>query len=110
MMTADTGFANHDAVSMNVALRGPGLFGAQAYDLKTRRAILFATARSSSGVHRCHVAAAVLLRPFEGAIGWDAHYRFEFESHDRNSNPPQANFEAITRGISRPSDAAARGA
>jgi putative ABC transport system permease protein len=99
MMTADTGFANHDAVSMNVALRGPGLFGAQAYDLKARHAFysrLLDRLREATGVTS---AAAVLLRPFEGAIGWDAHYRFEFESNgEGRSEPPQANFEAITPG------------
>jgi putative ABC transport system permease protein len=99
MMTADTGFANRDAVSMNVALRGPGLFGAQAYDLKARRAFysrLLDRLRETPGVAS---AAAVLLRPFEGAIGWDAHYRFEFEANGaENGEPPQANFETVTPG------------
>jgi len=40
-----------------------------------------------------------LLRPFEGAIGWDAHYRFEFESNrDDTRERPQANFEVVTPG------------
>jgi predicted permease len=99
MMTADTGFANRDTVTMNLALRGPGLFGAQAYDLKTRRAFysrFLDRLREAPGVTS---AAAVLLRPFEGAIGWDAHYRFEFEANrDGNREPSQANFEVITPG------------
>jgi predicted permease len=99
MMTADTGFANRDALSMNLALRGPGLFGAQAYDLKTRRAFyarLLDRLRQSPGVT---AAAAVLLRPFEGAIGWDAQYQFEFEAgRQQHHEARQANFEVVTPG------------
>jgi putative ABC transport system permease protein len=99
MMTADTGFSNQDALSMNVALRGPGLFGAQAYDLKARRAFysrLLERLRQSPGVTS---AAAVLLRPFEGTIGWDAQYYFEFEvNREANREAPQANFEVVTPG------------
>ncbi len=99
MMTADTGFSNHDALSMNVTLRGPGLFGAQAYDLKARRAFyshLLDRLREAPGVTS---AAAVLLRPFEGTIGWDAQYHFEFETNrEANREPPQANFEVVTPG------------
>jgi predicted permease len=99
MMTANTGFANHDAVSMNVTLRGPGLFSGQAYDLKTRRAFysrLLDRLRESPGVTS---AAAILLRPLEGTIGWDAHYQFEFEGNRYdNREPPQANFEVVTPG------------
>jgi putative ABC transport system permease protein len=99
MMTADTGFANRDALSMNVAIRGPGLFGARAYDAKTRHEFysrLLDRLREAPGVTS---AAAVLLRPFEGAIGWDAHYQFEFEGNREESRePPQANFEVSTPG------------
>jgi putative ABC transport system permease protein len=102
MMTADTGFANRDAVSMNLTLRGPGLFSGQAYDLKTRRAFysrLSDRLRESPGVTS---AAAVLLRPLEGTIGWDAHYQFEFEGNRyENREPPQANFEVVTPGYFR---------
>src|SRR5258708_16663587 len=99
MMTAETGFANHDAVSMNVTLRGPGLFSGQAYDLKTRRAFysrLLDRLRESPGVTS---AAAVLLRPLEGTIGWGAHFQFEFEGNrSGNRDPPQANCRAATPG------------
>jgi putative ABC transport system permease protein len=92
MMTADTGFRNHDALSMNLVLRG-------AADSKARRAFysrLLERLRQSPGVTS---AAAVLLRPFEGTIGWDAHYQFEFEGKAaENREPPQANFEVITPG------------
>ena len=44
MMSADIGFANRDALSMNLQLRGPGLFAAQAFDAKFRRSVLHATA------------------------------------------------------------------
>ena len=70
MMSADTGFANRDALSINLQLRGPGLFGAQGFDAKFRRAFytqLLGRLRESPGVAS---AAAVLLRPLEGTIGW----------------------------------------
>src|SRR5260370_32881311 len=99
MMTADTGFANRDAVCMHVTCRGPGLFSGQAFDLKTGRAFysrLLDRLRESPGVTS---AAAVLLRPLEGTIGWDAHFQFEFEGNRyENREPPQANFEVVTPG------------
>jgi predicted permease len=102
MISADTGFANHDALSMNLTLRGPGLFAAQSYEPKSRRvfyAQLLDRLREAPGVAS---AAAVLLRPFEGAIGWDAQYQFEFEaSHEASRELPQANFEVITPGYFR---------
>jgi hypothetical protein len=40
-----------------------------------------------------------LLRPFEGAVGWDAQYQFEFEAGRYDGRePPQANFEVTTPG------------
>ena len=97
MLASDTGFANRDAISMNVALRGPGVFAGQAYDLQARRAFysrLLERLRQSPGVIS---AAAVLLRPFEGAVGWDVHYQFEFENgRYLDREPPQANFEVVT--------------
>ena len=99
MVTADTGFANHDALTMNLTLRGSGLFSAQAYDPKSRHAFyshLLDRLREAPGVTS---AAAVLLRPFEGTIGWDAQYQFEFEASREDSRErPQANFEVITPG------------
>ena len=65
---------------MNLQLRGPGLFSAQAFDLKSRRSFyrqLLDRLREAPGVTS---AAAVLLRPLEGTIGWDVPYEFEFEA------------------------------
>jgi predicted permease len=99
MLTADTGFANRDALSMNLALRGPGLFASQAYDPKTRDAFytrLLDRLREAPGVTS---AAAILLRPLEGTIGWDRPYQFEFESGSRDDRAlPKANYEVITPG------------
>ena len=89
MMNADTGFANRDAVSMNVALRGPGVLASQGYDVKARRAFygrLLDLIRQTPGVTS---SAAVLLRPFEGAVGWDAQYQFEFDQGTPRTSPSQ---------------------
>ncbi len=99
MMTADIGFANRDALSMNLALRGPGLFSGQAITSQSRRAFyarLLDRLREAPGVTS---AAAVLVRPLEGPIGWDRSYQFEFESGaalDREL--PKANYEVVTPG------------
>jgi putative ABC transport system permease protein len=97
MMHADIGFANRDAVSMNLQLRGPGLFSAQAYDLKARRlfyAELLKKLREAPGVTS---AAAILLRPLEGTIGWDVPYEFEFEAGGKQARVlPKVNYEVVT--------------
>jgi predicted permease len=97
MMSADVGFANHDAVSMNLQLRGPGLFGAQAFDAKSRRGFysqLLDRLRAAPGVTS---AAAVLLRPLEGTIGWDVSYEFEFEAGAKDGRVlPKTNYEVVT--------------
>jgi len=97
MMSADIGFANRDAVSMNLQLRGPGLFGSQAFDPKTRRMFykqLLDRLRESPGVTS---AAAVLLRPLEGTIGWDVSYEFEFEAGRKDGRVlPKTNYEVVT--------------
>jgi predicted permease len=97
MVTADTGFANRDAVSMNLQLRGPGLFASQAFDPEFRRSFyrrLLDRVREEKGVTS---AAAVLLRPLEGNIGWERSYEFEFEAGlvDRLVLP-KANYQAVT--------------
>jgi putative ABC transport system permease protein len=97
MMSADTGFANRDALSMNLQLRGPGLFAAQGFDIKARRLFysrLLDRLREAPGVTS---AAAILLRPLEGTIGWDVSYEFEFEVGDKNSRVlPKVNYEVVT--------------
>jgi putative ABC transport system permease protein len=97
MVTADTGFANRDAVSMNLQLRGPGLFASQAFDPEFRRSFyrrLLERVRQEKGVTS---AAAVLLRPLEGNIGWERSYEFEFETGLVDSRVlPKANYEVVT--------------
>jgi putative ABC transport system permease protein len=66
MMSADTGFANRDALSMNLQLRGPGMFSGQAFDPKSRRSFytrLLDQLREAPGIAS---AAAVLLRAARG--------------------------------------------
>ncbi len=90
MISADTGFANRDALSMNLQLRGP-------FDQKFRRSFyaqLLKRLRESPGVTS---AAAVLLRPLEGTIGWDVPYEFEFEAGVKDSRVlPKSNYEVVT--------------
>jgi putative ABC transport system permease protein len=96
MMSAGTGFANRDALSMNLQLRGPGLFSGQGYDLQSRRLFygqLLSRLREAPGVTS---AAAVLLRPLEGTIGWDVPYEFEFDPGGRASRVlPKVNYEVV---------------
>jgi predicted permease len=97
MISSDIGFAHRDAVSMNLQLHGPGLFSGQAFDATRRRmfyADLLEHLRQQPGVAS---AAAVLLRPLEGTIGWDVSYQFEFESANTDGRPlPKANYEVVT--------------
>jgi putative ABC transport system permease protein len=99
MITADTGFANRDAVSMNLALRGPGLFAGQAFDADTRRALytrLLDRLREAPGVTS---AAAILVRPLEGDIGWERAFQFEFEAGAKEQRElPKTNYEVVTPG------------
>ncbi len=97
MMSAGTGFGNRDALSMNLQLRGPGLFSGQGFDLKSRRLFygqLLGRLREAPGVTS---AAAVLLRPLEGPIGWDVPYEFEFEAGAKAGRVlPKVNYEVVT--------------
>jgi hypothetical protein len=101
MISADTGFGNRDAVTMNLQLRGPGLFAAQSYNHASRRAFyarLLNRLRETPGVTS---AAGILLRPLEGTIGWDVPYQFEFEAAvgaHGNRVLPKSNFEVVTPG------------
>lgn len=92
MLRTDTGFSHTDAVTMNLALRGP-----QADEAKRR---LFYTnllnrLRESPAVT---AAGAVLVRPLEGSIGWDMTYRSEFDLPRSSEQLPTSNFEVITPG------------
>ena len=94
---SDTGFANRDALTMDVTLRGPGLFPAQAFDTNTSRefyARLLRRLRDEPGVTS---VAAILLRPLAGPIGWDFPYEFEFEAGSYTGRArPKANYEVVT--------------
>jgi predicted permease len=97
MVTADTGFANRDAVSMNLQLRGPGLFASQAFDPEFRRSFYRRLLDRLREEQEVTSAAAVLLRPLQGNIGWERSYEFEFEAGlvDRRVLP-KANYQAVT--------------
>ena len=97
-MMSDTGFANRDAVTMLVQLRGPGLFPALAFDRESRHAFygrLLDRLREAPGVTS---AAAILMRPLEGPIGWEASYQFGFEADSQDGRVlPKANYEVVTQ-------------
>ena len=93
MLNTDLGFVHRDALTMNLALRSTGV------NPEARRRFykeLLDRLRSTPEVIS---AAAVLLRPFEGPIGWDSEYTFEFEAATRDPDHlPKANFEVVTPG------------
>ena len=93
----DTGFDNRDALTMDVTLRGPGLFPSQAFDPVTSDAFysrLLHRLREEPGITS---AGAILLRPLAGPIGWDIPYEFEFEAGSYDSKArPKANYEVVT--------------
>ena len=93
----DTGFANCDALTMDATMRGPGLFPAQGIDSSEKDAFysrLLSRLREEPGVTS---AAAILLRPLAGPIGWDLPYEFEFEAGGRAGMAlPKANYEVVT--------------
>lgn len=94
LMSADIGFHNRDALTVNAQLRGPGLFANQGLSRLAFYARLLSRLRQSPGVIS---AAAVLVRPLEGAIGWERTYRFEFETARPDpATLPKANFQAVT--------------
>ncbi len=81
MMSADIGFANRDTLSMNLVMRGPGLFARLQDPAESRRAfyaLLLSRLREAPGVIS---AAGILVRPLEGSIGWERRYAFEFEAN-----------------------------
>ena len=93
----DTGFANRDALTMDATMRGPGLFPAQGIDRRAKDAFysrLLGRLREEPGVTS---AAAILLRPLAGPIGWDLPYEFEFEAGASTGKAlPKANYEVVT--------------
>ena len=97
MISTDTGFAHREALTMDVTLRGPGLFPAQAFDTYEKRAFysrLLERLREEPGVGS---AAGVQNRPLQGPIGWEAEYEFEFEAGSSAGKVlPKANFQVVT--------------
>jgi putative ABC transport system permease protein len=92
MMSVDTGFRNRDALTMNLQLRGSDVWTSQRA-FYTR---LLAQLREAPGVIS---AAAILLRPLEGTIGWYVSYEFEYEAQGSNSRVlPKTNYEVVTPG------------
>ena len=90
MMSADTGFAHRDALSMNLQVRGHGMQTRAFYTELLKRL------QEAPGVTS---AAAVLLRPLEGTIGWDVPYEFEFEAGSQGNRVlPKGNYEVVTPG------------
>lgn len=93
----ETGLANRDALTLDVSLRGPGLFPSQAFDPRTTDAFysrLLQRLREEPGVTS---AGAILLRPLAGPIGWDIPYEFEFEAASWDGKQrPKANYEVVT--------------
>ncbi len=97
LMSAEVGFGNRDALTVNLQLRGTGLFASSSIDPEKRRAFyseLLARLRAEPGITS---AAAVLLRPLQGTIGWERGYEFEFEDgRKREAALPKANYESVT--------------
>jgi putative ABC transport system permease protein len=91
MLNTDLGFIHRDTLTMNLAMRGP-----QA-DPAVRRRFYTELLDRLRAAPEVTSAAAVLLRPFEGPIGWDTEYVLEFEAATRDPNKlTKANFEVIT--------------
>ncbi len=99
MMSVDIGFENRDALTVNLQLRGPGVFPGQGITVEARRrfySLLLKRLRESPGVDS---AAAILLRPLEGTIGWDVTYEFAFETAGKDRKVlPKTNYEVVTPG------------
>ncbi len=92
MLTTDIGFTHRDAVTMNLALRGPNSDSAQRHLFYTH---LLDALRESPHVTS---VGAVLVRPLEGTIGWDMSYQLEFDTSRSPNELPVSNFEVITPG------------
>ncbi len=92
ILNTDTGFARRDAVTMNLALRGPEMDEVHRRILYTN---LLDRLRQNPQVA---AAGAVLVRPLEGTIGWDMPFQSQFDPFKRPEELPVSNFEVITPG------------
>lgn len=91
LLNTDSGLHERQTLTMNLALRGPGItpesYRATYHELLRRL-------RESPAIAH---AAAVLLRPLEGSIGWDWSYQFPWEAGTRDPlRITKANFEVVT--------------
>lgn len=93
MLNTDLGFAHRDTVTMNLAAHGP------EFTVEKRRRFYTELLDRLRAAPEVTHAAAILLRPFEGPIGWDTAYWFEYEAATRNPDKLiMANFEVTTPG------------
>ncbi len=96
MMSADIGFGNRDTLTVNLQLRGGGLFASQGGGRRVTYSELLSRLRRAPGVIS---AAAITVRPLEGSVGWERSYEFEFEAGRKDAAVlPKANFEAVSPG------------
>jgi putative ABC transport system permease protein len=94
--SADIGFHNRDTLTVNLQLRGAGLFASRGLDRRVSYSELLSRLRNAPGVIS---AAAVTVRPLEGAIGWERSYEFEFDAGRQDAAVlPKTNFEAVSPG------------
>ncbi|MDA0204164.1 MAG: ABC transporter permease [Acidobacteria bacterium] len=92
LLTEDIGFANRDAVTMHLHPRGPQ-FTRESQDAFYEQ--LLDRLRQSPAVTS---AGAILQRPLEGPIGWEAAYRQNSEDAVPEEKLPAANFQVVTPG------------
>lgn len=93
ILLTDIGFTHRDTLTMNLALRGPQM------DAPKRRRFYQELLDRLRAAPEVTNAAAVLLRPMEGPIGWDTEYSFEYETGTRDPHQlTKANFEVVTPG------------
>ena len=96
IMSADIGFENRDTLTVNLKWRGPGLFASGGIDRRAPYPELLSRLRHAPGVIS---AAAITVRPLEGAVGWERSYEFEFDAGRKDAAVlPKANFEAVSPG------------
>jgi putative ABC transport system permease protein len=92
LLTEDIGFANRDAVAMNLTLRG---WPNSATERDAFYTELLAHLRDNPAVVS---AGALLLGPLQGTIGWDMPYRLDLDSATPEQELPMANFQVTTDG------------
>jgi len=89
----DPGFAREGLLTFRVTLAGEAA-GSQAGRKKFYRELL-EKLRAMPGVTS---AAAVLIRPLSGSVGWDSAFTVEGQSPEEAAGNPYANYEAVSPG------------